>query len=387
MSELVVQEPFAGVTESLRDSHIAFLVSGDAYYKSSIRPSAEIARGCRSLGGKVSVIGAGIVDRSRSELSAIFDDDFVEAEGESRSTVGRFVSDFLKSRGVTHLFVDDANHWAPILAKVRRETHVKLLIYGLVYRGLRLLRFPPASPIATPLQSLLYSSGSLLPFGVLTQSYRRRILESDAFIAISRYTEMLVWTLYGIRSSQVIYPPVSDALRSGPAEASVDRAGILVFVGNSNDRDPKEYVDTLRCLKEMGLALFLIGDSDVSARIQDMVGASSAVKLDRLPDQELGKVFRSVRCTYITTLWEGFGYVGPESLLNGTPVVTEISQPWMELLDSDRMVRVARSKPEIAECVARFSDTTPRLNESVSGRLRNQLSPESAAKSLYSALP
>lgn len=375
------------VVDRIADTYIAFLVTGDAYHKSGIKPAAEIAGAYRRLGGRISVLGVDVSAGANADLLARFGGDYVEIRPEHRRESDRLAQQVLQRLRPTHVFVEDRPRWLTLLARTRKGTPTKEVVYGLSFRGLRFLWPFPSSPFMGRGEQLVNSSAWLTPFGVRTATYRRQILEADAFVAISRYSELLAWTLYGVRSAGVVFPPIPEALIPPPSGPRKAREGILVYLGNKNDRNPRDYIDVLRTLAEQGVTIYLFGDPDISSYVQRKEGLSRTIRLTNVTDEALAEAYRSVCCTYLTTLWEGFGYVGPESLLNDTPVVCEMSQPWMELIDAPDMIKIARSKTQVVDYLKGFSQVETSLSPALQDELRSKLAPDFAAKSLYTILP
>lgn len=315
--------------------HLTVLSWGHKIYAPGVKVTLDLASALVPLGTKVSAV---LVDSSP------------ETEAEARRRLGeanvRACQNLSELPGIVRALGSDAvyskDHIDSLdaLAAVKKATRAKTLAFTSGFHALDALRPPPTAE--TPSKRGSPRLQRLRGFSGATRRYRELLADLDGVVAISYYCEMLEELLYGVRPKGIVYPVVDPAFYSPPASGAV-RRGILVYVGPAANRDAEEFTPALRDLPTTAGPIHLFGNADGTQAALDALGADLAVRHVDLSPEELVKLYRGVRWTYITSEWEGFGYVGPESLLCGTPVVAEVAQPWMEVWGESAAVRIARS--------------------------------------------
>jgi hypothetical protein len=359
-------------------THLTVLAWGQKIYAPGVKVTLDLASALAPLGTKVSAI---LVEPSP------------ETEQEARRRLGgapvRACRDLgelpqlVKSLGSDVVYSKDHIDSLEALIAVKRASGARTLAFTSGFHALDSLRPPPPSDRAPRRSSARL--GRILPFPRATRHYRELLGELDGVVAISFYCEMLLELLYGVRPRGVVYPVVDPASYSPPS-GNPSRKGILVYVGPADNRDAAEFVPCLRALPAAAGPIHLFGNSDGTEAVARALGSGRSTRHVDLAPADLVALYRSVRWTYITSEWEGFGYVGPESLLCGAPVVTEVAQPWMEIPGESEAVRIASGELERTELLS-----SPPLGVAASlsdaqVRLRAALSPAAVGRRFHALL-
>lgn len=352
--------------------HLAVLAWGDRPYAPGVKVTVDLAEALVGLGTRVSVV---LVESNAATLE--------EVRGRVGKDRVRTCDDLLrlphlvKELGADLVYAKDHIASLEALGEVKRQTGAKTLAFTSGFHGLEALR-------PRPLTSNSPRQGGpgmrrFLPFARLTKRYRELLEDLTGVVAISYYSEMLLELLYGVRPVGVVYPVVDPRVFSPPPHGA-ERKGVLAFLGPAGNRDPREYLPTLEGLPADAGPIHLFGAPDATGLAFDTLGKERATRHVDLRTEELARLYAGVRWTYATTEWEGFGYVGPESLLCGTPVLAEVAQPWMEVAEESAVVRVSRSKKERIALLAHPARDAEAALARTQDRLRAVLSPSAVGR-------
>lgn len=358
--------------------HLAVLAWGNKPYAPGVKVTVDLAEALRNLGVQVTAI---LVESSEPTAEEVR-----RRLGQGQVRVGqslRELPQIVQEVGADVVYAKDHITSLEALSAIKRATGVKTLAFTSGFHSLEALR-------PRPLTSNAPSEGGpgirrFLPFTRLTRRYRELLEELNGVVAISYYSEMLLELLYGVRPVGVAYPVVSPQVYSAPPRSS-PRRGVVAFLGPAGNRDPQEYLPTLKALPDSAGPIHLFGAADATEAVERALGRDRVQRHVDLSEKDLVKVYGSVRWTYVTPEWEGFGYVGPESLLCGTPVLAEVAQPWMEVAEESSAVRIGRT---LKARVSALSDSPPAQQsdlERTRSRLLSQLAPDVVGKKFQGIL-
>lgn len=325
-----------------RKLSIGIIISGSTHYSPGVKPFVWIAKWLDSLGFDFTLFRF----KCGEEVNSFIKEKFSPIHVIDCSSEMNLIRNIQRS-SVGVVFSDDAFDRIRILDRIKKELGLKTAVYVHIFFGLLTLS-PSSYSQAIRVGNHRLRLFRLIPFSLLSSSHRRMLSSADIVISNSQFTEMLTSLLYGRKSSGVIYPPINDdAFPAGNRD--LDREGVLVFVGDKLDRDPASYIPTLKQILEKGVRIKLFGDNHIMNYIFQKLKSPLVSVNANLTDTELFALYRTSKITYITQNWEDFGNVGPESLLNGTPVIVETPQPWMELTGQSPLIRIERNSNNLAD--------------------------------------
>lgn len=362
-------------------SHFGFVLTGETHFDPSVRDFLLLAKGFAKCGITVSVflltgnpmvkrhveskLGAGIVQSCQ---------DVVE------------LSKRVKSSGVDCLVGDDWPAKVSMITRVGKSAGIRTLVYAIYLRGIQLLQpnnfgFPDRF-VGRVIQQALH----LVPFGLATARYRNLLRRADYVIADSAFTEMLLLHLYGVRASGVAYCPIDDELFFDAGHKTGSRDGALVFLGGRFDRHPVDYLSNLQYLVSRFGFVKLLGSQRFAEFVHDRLGPQSVRAYSNVPDPELRELYLTSELTYLPQLWETFGTAGPESVLCRTPIVTDISQPLIEVLGDSPVLRIGHKTSSAEKLLgAPFQLEDSDWNDAINRVLLNE-SPKRVAEAVTAAI-
>ena len=211
---------------------------------------------------------------------------------------------------------------------------------------------------------------SYLPWRMITRQYVKLLNKADIIIGNSYTTTHYLASLFGISSSGVVYPPVGVNLKVGNNESETNnRKGILVYKGHKPDFHVRDLGRDVKVLRELD-EVILWGEGG----------------LEGISDEELSRLYSSVKLVYSSTSFELFGYVGAEALLFKTPVLLNVYQPFLERIPIDtNMVKILGRGELDREDIEEFLSTKKDAERAKEAVITNY-SPEASASSLVKIL-
>lgn len=183
-------------------------------------------------------------------------------------------------------------------------------------------------------------SGQPLPVRIGWRMNFRKLLHSDAVIAISEATKNDLIQLFGVDSDKitVIYPGMDHALfnRANAEDATrqsqvLRRYGIegqyLLYVGDSEWRKNLHRVLMALAKLDREIRLVLVGkraSGDVALQgwIRELGLEGRVVTLGFVPDEDLPPLYGAAEAFIFPSLYEGFGLPVIEAMACGCPVIT-----------------------------------------------------------------
>ncbi len=336
---------------------VAFILWGNRVFSPGMRASLDLAAALGALGSKASAV----LVQSSEEVAREARRRLGDAEVRSCGDLSE-VPEAVRALGPDVVYSKDHVDSLQVLSEIRSENRAKAVTFTSGFYHLEMLQGRSGL-------------SRYLAYPWITRRYQRLLRSMDGVVAISYYCEMLLELLYGIRPLGVVYPSIDSTLYRPPAPPG-ERSGVLVFVGPEGNRPLSSFLPVLEGLPAAAGPVHLFGDVDATQHLYQRLGKARSRRHVDLTEAELVKLYGRVRATYITSEWEGFGLVGPESLLCGTPVVAEVAQPWMEITGESDAVRIGRSMKELVGFLTgapRESPSLPLLRQHLSEALSPQV--------------
>lgn len=222
----------------------------------------------------------------------------------------------------------------------------KLIIYATLTFGLNFInsRNKSIGPIKRSI--------SFIPWRIITRNYVKYLKKADFVVPCSHSLGYLISNVYGINCSPAIYPPVNTS--SSVNIGDKIRSGLFVYLGHYPDyfiRDVQSELYTYSSTSGINLDILISPQSKINFKLPN------ATYHTNISSNELQSIYARSDLTYVATAWEGFGYIGPESLTFGTPVILDTFQPWMERFPTEtNMVRLLNPRLSLAIQASRFLD-------------------------------
>lgn len=262
-----------------------------------------------------------------------------------------------------------------LLSQLRANLHVKTMSYCGVFYGLSTLN-PVRTRVDYP--GLVIRIGRVIPWRAITRDYRRMLARVDCVLGMSRYACHLLYDLYGVESSDLIYPILGPAFRDPNSSTNARRDLLLVYAGDkTGDQEDGLNSDRVaRTAEEVGLETVAFG------RMGHLLAGPRVRVLGDCSDAELAKSYQRAALVYAPQKWEAFGYVGAEAVSCGAPIVLPRYQPWLEIMGPAYAPIILSRFQDLARVTTSRKDLQARADELSlhSENLRRTLSPESAAK-------
>lgn len=191
---------------------------------------------------------------------------------------------------------------------------------------------------------------SFIPWRIISRNYVKYLRKADFVIPCSHSLGYLMSNVYGINCSPAIYPPVKTINSAYIADNT--RSNLFVYLGHYPDYFIRDIESELHSFSEiLGISLDVL----ISPHSKINFKLPKAIYHKNLSDSKLQSIYARSKLTYVATAWEGFGYVGPESLTFGTPVILDTFQPWMEGFPAEaNMVRLLNPKLSLTVQASRF---------------------------------
>ena len=288
---------------------LAFLLHNDLYHQVGVKPYVDLALGLRRLGSNPYLLSIVSSNKLKEEINNRFPELDVYMYESKKSYLS-----MLHDLKPDLIISSDYPKVMKILLRIKEDLKIRVGVYAQILFGLNTLGSRSKSNIE-------FRLGSLAPWRLLTHEYKKMMEKMDVVIANSYTTQYVLTHFYDIRVNGVVYPPVGINFRSFVdklLKENLDREGILIYVGHYPDYYIRNINKTISEL-DSRLKVKCFGGQVPNAECHKFVS-----------DNELAKLYASSIATYVAPAWETFGYVGPESLLFGTPVLVDTYQPWLE---------------------------------------------------------
>lgn len=226
------------------------------------------------------------------------------------------INSFIEKQGIEVVIFDDYIYRLKLINKVRSR---KKVVYVQHLVGMSVVNN------LSNKYSIKLRLASYLPWRLVTRQYTKLLDEADIIIGNSYTATHYLASLFGIGSSGVVYPPVGANLKPKNNESETTQGkGILVYKGHKPDFHVRDLEKDLKVLREVD-EVILWGEGG----------------LEDISDEELSRLYSTVKLVYSSTSFELFGYVGAEALLFRKPVLLNVYQPFLERIPTDtNMVKI-----------------------------------------------
>lgn len=352
---------------------VGLLLSGQKCYSEGVMPLSLTGVGMRSLGIDVLPLAF----RCGSDAMKVLEERFGGIRNfESPQTL----AEVCHQEEPDFILTTDPVHHLSLALRLRVNGKTLIGVFTSAFFGLHaLVQSPPLNPEAPAFDRLKYRAEKLIPFAVLTRRYRHFLRQCDYVVGNSKYAAIISHDFYGTKPAGVIYSPVEFEYLRG-SQGVLPRSGFLVFVGGRWDGDVRVVFPTVKKLVNLGHSVNLFGDG-LKLRVVEREFRGNAVRCHyNVSTDRLLRLYQGSVATLILPEWEAFGYVGPESILCGTPVVTAGPQPWMELVESaSPLVRTIGGLDQAAAAMVELVDRKA-ADPGLRARLADILSPNHAAR-------
>ena len=353
---------------------VGLLLSGQKRYSEGVMPLSLTGVGMKSLGVDVLPLAF----RCGSNAMEVLEERF---GGMRHFESPQALAEVCDREEPDLILTTDTPHRLSLALRLRVNHKTLIGVFTSAFHGFHaLVRSPPLNPEAPAFSRFELSAEKLIPFAFLTRRYRDLLKRCDYVVGISKYATIISRDFYGTKPAGVIYPPVElNYLQE--SQGVLLRSGFLIFVGGRWHGDVSVVFPTVKKLVNLGHSVNLFGDES-KLRVVEREFRGNAVRCHyNVPTDQLLRLYQGSVATLILPDWEAFGYVGPESILCGTPVVAECIQPWMELVESaSPLVRMVGDLEQAADAMVEFVDRKP-ADPGLRARLADILSPDHAARS------
>jgi len=340
---------------------LAFLLHDDRYHKVGVKPYVDLALGLRRLGSDPYLLSIVSSNKLKEEINNRFpelDVYMFESKNSFLSTLHDLKPDLIIS--------SDYPKVMKILLRIKEDLKIRVGVFAQIPFGMNTLGSRSKSNIK-------FRVGSLVPWRLLTHEYKKMMEKMDVVIANSYTMQYVLTHFYDIRVNGVVYPPVGinfHPFTDKLLKEKLDREGILIYVGHYPDYYIRDINKTISELASH-FKVKCFGGQVPNAECHKFI-----------PDNELAKLYTSSIATYIAPAWEGFGYVGPESLLFDTPVLVDTYQPWLEGFPIETgAVKISDPKENIVEAFEELLNA-PKDMDRARKYVMEQYSAELGAKEL-----
>jgi len=254
----------------------------------------------------------------------------------------------VKEESYDYLIIDDYIKRLKLLKILSK--HSRAIVYAQVLFGIHAV-----SPVFTftglpSHHKMLYLITSLLPFPLVRKDYSNKISKATIVLANSKVTATLLYTLYGVKTQGVVYPPVDTEIFR-PIRTRLREQVMLYLGSHGGDTDPAFVIKICRILEKKNIKVIAFGN----AKLAKIVKSKCNIEvLYGLSDLELARLYSESMATIAPQLWEQFGYVVAESVACGTPAIAFNFMGPAEIAHYVNIVKLANDEKEFLEIVERI---------------------------------
>jgi hypothetical protein len=295
------------------------------------------------------------------------------------------LKELLMRQRLTHLLSDDHLPRLRVASRASRAAGIKHLVYAHIFSGLSAIsRNLPSSSFASAARNAL---GGLVPFRGLTAEYVSLLRKAERVFPNSGFTQALLGWLYGVVSGPVAYPIVDEEFRRDrPIDQDTPQPGAAIYFGNRGELSREVIARAASfCRRMMIPHVEGFGDIASSEEFAELFEGKSVMHKRPLSSEELAQLFSRSSVTIAPQTFEGFGLVGPESILVGTPILLANYQPWLEITGPGNFCQFLRDDP-CPNRAGRIPEKKTKELRAAREKLREALSPEAFARRLIGGL-
>ncbi|HEX3806720.1 MAG TPA: glycosyltransferase family 1 protein [Gaiellaceae bacterium] len=180
------------------------------------------------------------------------------------------------------------------------------------------------------------------------RKYRNAARTCDVIFANSSFTADDFSTAFGFPRERVLvaHPGIGAEFTVDGGHADLGRPYILTVATLEPRKNLGTLVDAFASLADTGLALAVVGGAGWGE--QPQLDRPGVIRLGRVDDDELARLYRGAAAVVYPSRFEGFGMPITEAMASGAPVVAS-SHPSLDEAAGDAAVRVdPESPPAIA---------------------------------------
>ena len=221
------------------------------------------------------------------------------------------------------VITDDSIDRLKLITKIKNRTRVRTAVYIQILFGAHAIAEIFDLKYLSFEEKLKYNIAKLVPFVILKNIYKEKLLRHDILIANSKTTSSLLNVLYGIETYGIVYPPVDTSIFH-PYNNKKKEQLMLYLGSHAGDTDEgfvKRIIKTVLRYKNTKLIVF--GNKRLLSRLTKVINRNKDYLyiLSGVSDRELARMYSSSKFTICPQKWETFGYVAAESVACGTPVL------------------------------------------------------------------
>lgn len=354
-------------------TRVAFLSSIDgSYYAAGVKPLFDIATiMSQSRGQTVTFNYLGNNPELILDLQSRAPSLPVTASPDVRSLLRT-----LNGQSPEWLITDDYAPRLALASRLSREVNRRLAVYvqlpfGLSTLGEKGYKNGPLFAVATS-----------LPWKLLTRRYVRLLRSADLRVANSQSTAYILNNLYGVYVEGVVYPPIPTRSH-GTKRRDDEKSGLFVYLGHKGDYYLRNLVNELEPLLRDNWVIRVLASSNSQRQQFEARGFETHLQV---PEARLADLIALSKIAYVPTVYETFGYMGPECIAEGTPVILDVFQPWAEGFPMDtNMLTISDPRDSLRDSV-KSCESAGKRPEVAAEHVRTRFSPEVCAASLLSLL-
>jgi alpha-1,3-rhamnosyl/mannosyltransferase len=181
-----------------------------------------------------------------------------------------------------------------------------------------------------------------------TRKYRNAARTCDVVFANSAFTADDFSRTFGFARDRILvaHPGIGAEFAADGTAADLGRPYLLTVATLEPRKNLSTLVDAFATLADTGLALVVVGGSGWGE--QPQLDRPGVVRLGRVGDEELARLYRGAAAVVYPSRFEGFGMPITEAMASGAPVVAS-AHPSLDEASGDAAVR---ADPDSADAIA-----------------------------------